>query len=163
VDYHIINRIYGFSLRGKSRSFQSQAEPTPRADPCSAWGLRDLDSQGDQIQGHTRIVNQSLQPNQGTQASRNRRPEVFPYKKAYEGVIHSSVGSGATPTGCASAHPRTIEKTPNNPFRITPGLRGYYRVPILGYPKKGNSRSSTIKIERMVIGHDRALRLTPRG
>jgi hypothetical protein len=44
--------------------------------------------------------------------SRNRHSEVFPYEKTCEGVPHSSIGSRATPTECARAHPRAVEPPP---------------------------------------------------
>jgi hypothetical protein len=74
------------------------------------------------MRGRTRTVNRPSQSNQGDPVSCNGRSEVFPYEKAYEGVTHCFVGSGATPTGCARAHPRA-KKPQTIPSRSLRGSR----------------------------------------
>jgi hypothetical protein len=118
---------------------------TSRVDPPR----RGLDSQGGRIRSHARTENQPLQPNQGIQASRNRRPKVFSHEKTCEGVTQSSAGSGATSTGCACVHPRAIEKPPERSLPDHSGARRLLSGTNFKVPKRrgthGPQRSKSSK------------------
>jgi hypothetical protein len=45
---------------------------------------------------------------------------------------------GIHPPGALALALRQSKDPSIDPFRITRGLRGYYQVPIVEYPKKGN-------------------------
>jgi hypothetical protein len=72
---------------------------------------------------------------------------MIQHTKALKGVTHSSKASGATPGGCARAHPPESDDatTPvynSLNFRVSDHTRaearGYCRVPELGVPKTGD-------------------------